>query len=92
MIIGYTPVELRLLRVLSDGDRHSAEELLTYLSDDMGSLDNVAFHMSNLRKKLAKSSCSILCEKTRARSYYRLVVYYGAVEGFSLDPRLTASV
>jgi len=73
---GYTPVELRLLKILSDGERHDIRELLQYLNDDLANPSNVRFHVCKLRKKLTKARCSILCERDNGTAYYRLVAYY----------------
>lgn len=57
----FTPTELRMLEVLSDGRQHTRKELHACLYDELSSLKTVKFHVSTLRKKLERRGETIVC-------------------------------
>ena len=69
----FTPTETRLLKVLSDGERHLTTELHAQLDDELQSRLNVSVHMHNIRKKLKLKGETVLCEYYFGRRYYRHV-------------------
>lgn len=61
------------MAMFADGLPHSREELRTCLNDDMGALNNVRAHITNLRK-LIPADEAIVCELYRATICYRHIV------------------
>jgi hypothetical protein len=57
----FTPTELRLLAVLSDGQGHTKRELLDCLDEDMPSAKLLAVHLFRVRRKLKTMAQSIVC-------------------------------
>ncbi len=47
-----TATQTKIITLLADGLPHTREELFACLPDDMGNLDNVKQHISNIRAKL----------------------------------------
>lgn len=74
--VKFTPTETRLLKILSDGNRHHKDELFECLDDDMSSLNALAKAICLLRKKLPNGD-GILVEWWRRKRFYRLVRYIG---------------
>lgn len=70
---GFTPIQSRMLEVLSDGMPHIMDELHACLNDDLGPRSNIYYHISNLRQKLRPRGQDIICEFIRRRTYYRHV-------------------
>lgn len=74
----FTKTEQRILRVLADGEAHTAEELFGCLNDDCNgdvpnlknNLKQVLFH---LRKKMAPSGRMVVSEWNYRRAVYRHV-------------------
>lgn len=52
--VSFTPVEQKMLKVLSDGRGHKVGELYDCLVDDMSPIRNVSVHVRNIRRKLAR--------------------------------------
>ena len=76
MTLKYSPVERRMMKLLSDQEEHSVQELHKCLNDDMGLLKNVYVHIAALRRKLEGINCYIVTRRdTKSKiSYYRYVV------------------
>lgn len=82
----FTPVQQRIISMLSDGMQHSPLELSTCLWDELGGPVNVANHIKDLRKLLRPIGQDIICETegrhgTR-RTFYRHVRVVGIHEPF----------
>ena len=73
MAVGFTPIESRIVEVLSDGLPHKKEELHAKLSDELGQLKNVRSHICNIRKKLRIAGQDIVCEFRKDGFFYRQV-------------------
>ena len=69
MINGFTPTEKRILALLSDGNRHTREEVLACLDDDLAEMKAIKPHVSRIRKKLNLIGEEIVCV-ARDRSYF----------------------
>lgn len=67
------PVQRKMLALLADGKPHSREELQACLADDLGSVRNVAPHVSMMRRVLRPNGEEILCELVANRICYRHV-------------------
>lgn len=67
----FTPVQRKMLAVLSDGRPHKKTELHRCLYDELGESDNVFFHLSRMRKHLRPAGQDIICELYRGALYYR---------------------
>jgi len=76
MIHGFTPIQTRMLKVLSDGELHTREELHECLDDELGPLRNVAAHLTALRKRIRPTGCDILCQYLNRKFFYRLVILH----------------
>lgn len=73
-------VQLQILVLLSDGKPHSREEIHRCLSDDLGPLRNVRYHISRIRKFLPVDR-HIVCEIFNRTVHYRHVRLLGGVPG-----------
>lgn len=67
---GLTPVQRKMLEVLSDGERHDRLELHACLFDELGPVSNIHCHISRIRKRLPPGE-AIVCELFNRRIYYR---------------------
>lgn len=52
MSIRFTPMEERILAVLSDGLEHSFDELFACLNDELQGANNLSVYLFRLREKL----------------------------------------
>jgi hypothetical protein len=71
--IHYTPCERRILKMLSDGDRHLASELMSCLNDELSLRSSLSTHIGNLRNKIPPGQY-IVCEISYKKTYYRHVI------------------
>lgn len=69
-----TPTQQRILDLLSDGMRHSREEVFTCLNDELQKLENIQVHLCHLRKVLRPKGQDIVCELFQRRLYYRHII------------------
>lgn len=69
----FTPTQLKILAVLSDGLDHKPEELLACLWDTDGKVSNVQPHITALRKLLNPQGQDIVCVTRNKTSFYRHV-------------------
>ena len=67
----FTPVQSRMLAILSDGEAHSRKELHRCLEDDLGPLSNIKAHLTSIRKQLRPRGEDIICEIRGHEVYYR---------------------
>lgn len=77
----FTPTEVKILAVLSDGMPHTREELHGCLMDELGDLSNVKVHITYLRRKLRPMGQDIVyyCH-TRREMRYRHVRLLNTLE------------
>jgi hypothetical protein len=68
-----TPTQRKLLRLLADGQPHTARELHACLPDDLGLVTNVRPHLSRIRKRLRVKGETIRCEMVDGTVAYRHV-------------------
>lgn len=68
-----TPIQRKIVEVLSDGLPHHKEQLHECLNDDMGALSNVYAHITALRKILRPKGEDIVCVYDRRRGLYQHV-------------------
>lgn len=57
-----SPIQRKMLEVLSDGMPHTREELHACLWDEQGALSNIKAHITAIRAKLRPIGEDILCE------------------------------
>ena len=71
----FTPTEKKIMLILSDQQSHTKKELFDCLPDELGDIDNVQVHLTNIRKKIRPLGQDIACELVRDRfnSRYRLI-------------------
>lgn len=69
----FTPIETRMLKVLSDGLDHKREELHACLYDELSNLSAIQPHISRLRRKLHPIGQDIVCIISRGNILYRNV-------------------
>ncbi len=67
-----TPIEERMLKILSDGKPHSKAELHGCVYT--GALDNVGKHVSNIRKKILPLGQDIALKLIRRKLHYQHVI------------------
>lgn len=72
-------VPQRMLKLLSDGKFHTAQELHGCLHDDMGPLENINAHITNIRKVLRPKGEDIYYREKGGVSWYM----HGRVVGIS---------
>lgn len=65
-----TPIQRKMMGVLSDGSWHSVVELHRCLNDDMGSLTNVRAHLTAIRKVIRPLGEEIACVNMEGTTYY----------------------
>ena len=70
---GFTPTQLKMLSILSDGMPHTRQELHSCLPDELGPLSNIRIHIHNIRKSLRSKGEDIVCETTGRALFYRHV-------------------
>jgi DNA-binding response OmpR family regulator len=71
----FTPLQERLLAVLSDGMPHHRDELYSCLDDDLADPGALRVAIHYLRKKLNRKGHTIICEVGQDRLYrYRHVI------------------
>jgi hypothetical protein len=70
---GFTPTQKAMLDVLSDGKRHTKEELHNCLPDELGPMANIKAHLTAIRKKIQPTGQDIVCEYRYKVFYYRWV-------------------
>lgn len=75
-----TPVQSRMLKLLSDGMGHTRYELQSLLYDDQGAVSNIKAHLTAMRKKLQSRGQGIRYELLNGVAYYRLVWQKSTVE------------
>lgn len=68
-----SPIQQRMLQVLSDGLPHSREAMLECLQDDQCSLTGHLAHLTAIRKVLRLKGEDVLCEYRQRRPFYRHV-------------------
>jgi hypothetical protein len=68
-----TPIQARMLQLLSDGLPHSRESLLECLQDDHPEPTAHAKHLAAIRLKIRLRGEDIICEYRKRRAYYRHV-------------------
>jgi len=69
----FTPTQKAMLNVLSDGHRHTREELHACLPDELGPISNIRTHLMHIRKKLRPAGQDIICELFQRRIHYRCI-------------------
>jgi hypothetical protein len=69
----FTPAQLRILEVLSDGLPHRHDELMPCLLDELGSRKNLGVMICKMRKHLRPRGHDIICEFSHRRTFYRHV-------------------
>jgi hypothetical protein len=69
--VEFTPVQRRILAVLSDGMPHRKQELHPCLNDDLATSNAIQVHISAMRKILRPKGEDIVCEYNKMTYYYR---------------------
>jgi len=72
-MINYTPTQARIMEVLSDGERHSLEELHECLTDYRVTIPTIRVHICHIRKKLLPNRQDILSVNRGGRRFYQYV-------------------
>lgn len=70
---GFTPVQSRIMAVLSDGQAHLKQELFECMENPLNNPDTLWSHISQLRKHLRPKGQDIICEYAQRRICYRHV-------------------
>lgn len=69
----FTPTEQRILKLLSDGQRHKRKEIHACLFDELSELKTIRYHICMMRKVLRPKGEDIICEMYMGGLYYRHV-------------------
>lgn len=70
MANGNGTVKSRMLTLLRDGRRHTAEELHACLRDELGPISNITPHLSALRQMLRPKGEDVLSHRIGDITYY----------------------
>ena len=70
---GFTKTQRNILAILSDGFRHSPQELHKALWDEMSAVQAVRPHIFHIRQKLRPMGQDIVCEYYGRKYWYRHV-------------------
>ena len=73
-MVHLTPIQAKLMDILKDGCRHSADDLIRSI-DQYWNRENLRCHISHLRQILSTMGQDIVCRKEGGRSgvaYYYL--------------------
>lgn len=73
MDLQWTPIQTKMLQVLSDGKPHRKAELQACLNDELAP---IATHIMHIRRKLRQVGHDIVCEVAYCKAYYRRVIIY----------------
>lgn len=71
--VDLTPTQQRMLELLLDEKPHNRFALQKCLRDELGSVNGIKPHLSNLRKKIQSHGYGISCDMMAGENYYRLV-------------------
>lgn len=69
----YTETEKRILKTLSDGHRHTRDEIAACLPELPNNYKLINTHISNIRRRLRLRGEEIVCELNNRRICYRHV-------------------
>ena len=79
----FTPIQRRMLEVLSDGLPHHPDDLWKCLQDELAPKVNIKVHIKALRYKLRLRGQDIVCETIHRRGHYRHVrLLHSAADGY----------
>lgn len=75
-MIVYTPIQRRIMHLLSDGKLHTKAELHKCILDDLSENTTVNMHITFLRKKLRLIGQTIICESYGQSSSGKKLIYF----------------
>jgi len=82
----YTPIEQRIIDLLSDGLPHDRYDLLECLRDKQASLNSLAAAIMRLRPKVRELGQEIVTELFRGSIAYRHVLLLSGINPRGSDP------
>ena len=68
----FPPIQARMLKLLSDGLLHTAEELHGCLHDELGPVTNVYAHLTAIRKSLRPKGQDVILIRSNGQAFYQL--------------------
>lgn len=71
---GFTPIQMKILELLADGERHARKEVMGCLNDELGHSRNIYPHVKVLRERLRAYGQYVVCELSGREVYYRRVI------------------
>lgn len=74
-LLKLTPTQKRLLKMLSDGQRHTSKELIAQCLTEDGTIGALRLHISQLRRKIQPHDQTVICEMVDKKGYYRLISF-----------------
>lgn len=72
-IVSYTPIQKRILEILSDGMPHDRWQLLKCIGDPLATLPGLQQHMYLLRSRLRMINQEIVCVRRQGSYMYQHV-------------------
>lgn len=72
--IAWTPIQKKMIDILSDGERHSLKELHACRGPSTPS--NTSDHVAIIRSKLKPLGQTIIAEYSRRQCFYRRVILF----------------
>jgi hypothetical protein len=70
----FTPIQRRMLLVLSDGQPHAAAELHACLYERDAPLSNIQSHITAIRKRIRPKGQDIICVQNGETRYQHVVI------------------
>jgi hypothetical protein len=74
MIVRFSNIQYKIVKMLSDGMRHTKEELATCLTNGKGPPEGIEPHITSIRKQLRPLGQDIICEVYNRKTHYRHVI------------------
>jgi DNA-binding response OmpR family regulator len=76
--VQFTPTEVRILALLSDGQPHAKTELLKCIDDELTDLTALRMHFTRIRRKIRPLGQDVICEFVKRQTMYRHVRLLGS--------------
>lgn len=70
---GFSPIQMRMIEILADGQPHHRDQLFECMENPMNSRAALWFHLGVIRKHLRPRGQNIICELIHRAIYYRHV-------------------
>jgi|SRR5580658_10449155 hypothetical protein len=83
-VLSFTPVQQRIMDLLSDGLPHTRREIHGCLRDEQSKVSAIGVHISDIRKKVLPTGYTFVCTLSSRKIRYR---YVQLVNDPKLEPK-----